>query len=80
MVNSDVPQMKQVKIWDVISGPYPCDIPDSVDVHYNLCKVEIERKIIHMEYFFDSFNDAYEMVKYFQSNIQPLEIEIDDRD
>mgnify|MGYP001166428351 FL=1 len=80
MVNSDVPQMKQVKIWDVISGPYPCDIPDSVDVHYNLCKVEIEGKIIHMEYFFDSFNDAYEMVKYFQSNIEPLEIEIDDRD
>ena len=80
MVNSDVPQMKQVKIWDVISGPYPCDIPDSVDVHYNLCKVEIEGKIIHMEYFFDSFNDAYEMVEYFQSNIQPLEIEIDDRD
>ena len=33
-----------------------------------------------MEYFFDSFNDAYEMVKYFQSNIEPLELEIDDRD
>ena len=50
MVNSDVPQMKQVKIWDVLSGPYPCDLPDDIDVHYNLCKVEIEGKIIHMSY------------------------------
>ena len=80
MANSDVVQMKQVKIWDVLSGPYPSDLPDEQDVHYNVCKVEIEGKVIQMEYFFDSFNDAYEMVKYFQSNIEPLELEIDDRD
>jgi len=77
MTNSDI-QDKPIKIWDVISGPYPFDHPDFDDVHYNLCKIEVDGKIDSMEYFFDTFNDAYEMVKYFQKNIDPIEIKIED--
>tara|TARA_R100000951_G_scaffold21442_1_gene17856 strand:+ start:457 stop:690 length:234 start_codon:yes stop_codon:yes gene_type:complete len=77
MTNSDI-QDKPIKIWDVISGPYPFDHPDLDDVHYNLCKIEVDGKIDSMEYFFDTFNDAYEMVKYFQKNIDPIEIKIED--
>ncbi len=77
MTNSDI-QNKTVKIWDVISGPYPCDIPDAEDVYFNLCKVEVDGKIESIEYFFDSFNEAYEMIKYFQKNIEPIEIEYGD--
>lgn len=77
MTNSDL-RNKQVKIWDVISGPYPCDLPGVEDVHFNLCKIEVDGKVESMEYFFDSFNDAYEMVKYFQKNIEPIELEFED--
>ncbi len=80
MVNSDIVDKKQVKIWDVISGPYPCDIPDNEDVHYNVCKIEVDGKIRQIEYFFGSFNSAYEMVKYFHSNIEPIEVEYNEDD
>lgn len=77
MVNSDL-RDKPVKIWDVISGPYPLEHPDLDDVHYNLCKVEVDGKVEDIEYFFDTFNDAYEMVKYFSKNIEPIEIKMED--
>jgi len=73
---------KNVKVWDVIEGPYsvkdvvpdaPSDLPE--DLHFNLCKVEKDGEIEDIELFFDDFNSAYEMVKYFKSNIEPLEIE-----
>ncbi|MAO25308.1 MAG: hypothetical protein CMJ25_31590 [Phycisphaerae bacterium] len=79
MVNSDVSN-KPVKIWDVISGPYPCEHPD-IDfhgTHFNLCKVEVNGKIENIEYFFESFDEAYEMIKYFSKNIEPIELEVED--
>jgi len=38
----------------------------------------VDGKVEDVEYFFDSFNDAYEMVKYFSKNIEPIEIEMED--
>jgi len=76
-INSDLPKSK-VKIWGVIEGPR--NIKDfepnlDSDIFMNLCKVEIDGKIENIEYYFDSFNDAYDMYKHFLSNIEPLEVE-----
>jgi|TARA_R110000796_G_scaffold95171_3_gene200324 hypothetical protein len=70
------------KIWGVIEGPfYAGDIEeDAKDMYINLCKVEIEGKIEHIEYYFQTRDDAYEMVKYFLTSIDPIEIEHDDDD
>ena len=73
MVNSDVREV--VKIWDVIDGPYPAGIPEREEAHYNVCKVEIGGWFGEIEYVFGSFNSAYEMVKYFQTNIEPIEVD-----
>lgn len=69
--------MDQVKIWDVQSGPYTDLDPDGEEYYYNLCKIEVNGKVLSREYYFDSFDDAYEMVKYFHKNIEPIELEID---
>tara|TARA_R110000822_G_scaffold10405_3_gene39492 strand:- start:1048 stop:1194 length:147 start_codon:yes stop_codon:yes gene_type:complete len=47
-------------------------------MYVNLCKVEIDGKIQHIEYYFQTRDDAYEMVKYFLTSIDPIEIESDD--
>jgi hypothetical protein len=75
MVNSDVREIRKLKIWDVISGPYAVEHPEFEGIHWNLCKVEVDNKIESKEFFFDSFNTAYEMVKYFHHNIDPIELE-----
>ena len=78
---------KSMKIWDVIEGPYsakdmmpdfPVPLPE--DLHFNLCKVEIDGKVEHIELFFNDFNSAYEMVTHFQTSIDPIEIEGDTED
>jgi len=76
MVNSDVREV--IKIWDVIDGPYPAGIPEREEAYYNVCKVELNGKISEIEYVFGSFNSAYEMVKYFQTNIEPIEVNSED--
>tara|TARA_R110000803_G_scaffold30350_5_gene68492 strand:- start:3134 stop:3367 length:234 start_codon:yes stop_codon:yes gene_type:complete len=77
MINSDL-KSEPVKIWGVISGPFEVDHPEIDIIYYNLCKVEVDGRIGNMEYFFDSFNDAYDMVKHFQTSIDPIEIETED--
>lgn len=76
MTNSDVPVIK-AKIWDVVDGPFPADIPIAPEVHYNLCKIEVDGKIEHTEFFFNTFDDAYEMVKHFHKSIEPIEVDYD---
>lgn len=75
---------KQIKIWGVIEGPfsvrdvYPdtnINIPE--EVHFNLCKVERSGKIEYQDLFFEDFNSAHDMVKYFKANIEPIEMEDD---
>ena len=72
----------KVKVWGIIEGPVSMggqlaennnEYPDNV--YMNLCKVEIESKIEHVEFFFESFDGAYEWVKHFQKSINPIEIE-----
>ena len=88
MTPSDIRTKKMMKIWDVIEGPYsvddilPEDLTESLplNLHFNLCKVEINGKIEHQEIFFSDFDSAYDMIRYFKKSIEPLEMEEEEVD
>ena len=40
-----------------------------------MCKVEVDKKIDEHNFWFDSLDGAYEWRKYFDKNIEPLELE-----
>ena len=61
----------KVKVWGVIEGPMGVDEGGEL-LYCNLCKIEINGKIEHGEYYFDNFDDAYEWVKHFQKFLEPL--------
>ena len=80
-VNSDLRKPK-VKIWGVVEGPISVSDIDDIDtnLYMNLCKVEVNGSIQHIEYFFDTMDDAYNMCKHFLTSIDPLEVELNDDD
>lgn len=64
-----------MKIHSVESGPW-----DDGEYIWNVCKVENDNKVFDMEIFFDSFDDAYTMVKHFAKSIDPLDLEWNEED
>ena len=66
-------------IWGVIDGPYFAyevwqdELLDD-DSCLLVCKVEQDGEIFDSEVWFDCFDSAYEFKKYFDTNIEPLEI------
>lgn len=59
-----------MKIYDVQSGPW-----DDGENIWNVCKVAKDGKVFDTELYFNSYDDAYELVKYFSKNITPLDFE-----
>jgi len=59
--------MDQMKIHNVISGPY-----DNGEDIWNVCLIETNGDLEEAELFYDSYDEAYEMVKHFTKSIQPL--------
>lgn len=64
-----------MKIWHVKDGPYQVD---GSDICWLVCLVEIEGKLETGELYYPSFDDAYEVKKYFDNNIEPLEYDQDE--
>jgi len=65
-----------MKIWHVVDGPYQVD---HSDIHWLVCLIEVtEGKLETTELYYPSFDDAYEVKKYFDKNIEPLEYNRDD--
>jgi len=69
----------KILIWGVVDGPYfayeVCQKePLGDDSCLLVCKVEENGKILDSEVWFDCFDSAYEVKKYFDTNIEPLEI------
>jgi hypothetical protein len=60
-----------LKIWNVVDGP----LEDEDEDIFNLCLVEYDGKVEQMEVYFENMSDAMAMVRYFKSNIEPLELE-----
>lgn len=59
-----------MKIYDVQSGPW-----DDGEYIWNVCKVEKDGKVFDTELYFDTYDDAYQLVKYFSKNITPINFE-----
>lgn len=69
-----------VKVWQILEGPISVDeIPEDEhpekSTHFCVCKAEINGKLEELNIWFESFDDAYLWQSYFQTYIEPLELE-----
>mgnify|MGYP003633167738 FL=1 len=70
-----------LKVWGIIEGPIHCeDLPERDDLAEEckfllVCKAEDNGKVFDQNFWFESLAGAYEWKKYFDKNIEPLEIE-----
>jgi len=71
-------------IWGIVDGPYLRDdfpeeelysagIPEEAEAML-VCKVEESGEVFLANYWYGSMDEAYEIKKYFDVNIEPLEI------
>lgn len=78
------PPKKKVVIWGIVEGPYLREdfpeeelyrlgIPDEVEAML-VCKVEEDGDVFLANYWYGSMDEAYEIKKYLDTNIEPLEI------
>ena len=69
---------EKMLVWDVVEGPIDIDdLPDEMPEGHNfvnVCKVEIDGEITHTNLWFETFDEAYEMVKHFNKSIEPIEV------
>ena len=68
----------KILIWDVLEGPIDIDdLPDEMPEGHNflnVCKAEVDGEIVHINFWFETFDEAYRWVKHFQTSIEPLEV------
>lgn len=65
-----------VKVHRVIEGPFP-DYED--EGYFNLCLAEFPNgDMENIELYFDTMNEAYEMVKKLSTTIEPIELNFSD--
>lgn len=74
------PEPPNLQIWGIIQGPVraedipDCDYPDeSVGM---VLKVSNGKDVFDAEFWFDSLDEAYEIVRHFQTKIEPLELDM----
>jgi len=78
------PTSAKTLIWDVTDGPYLRDdfpeeelweagIPPEADAML-VCRVEEGGEVFLANYWYGSMDEAYEVKKYFDVNIEPLEV------
>lgn len=70
--------MKPLRVYNVIEGPiHTLDIPDWDEPHgwLTVCLVEQENGAVEEEEIvFDTFDEAYEVVKWFKDQIIPFDV------
>ncbi len=76
------------KVWAMIEGPYhytdlpPEDIKDYPHVGeldwFAVCKVEVDGRLEDHDFFFESLDQAYQWKRYFDNNMEALEIDKSD--
>ena len=70
-----------IKVWGVTHGPTAVeDLPEDEfypeeSSHFLVCKTEVDGEIEHMHFWFENFDNAYELKKHFDKSIEPLEVE-----
>jgi len=73
------------KIWGIVEGPILIDeIPDEelegvpmTAQAMLVCRVEKDGQVGFEQYWYANPDDAYELVKYFSKNIEPLEVSLE---
>ena len=72
------PFTEKVQIWGVVEGPVMgSDIPDCMfpdEAAGLVLKVSNGKDVFDAEFWFDSLDDAYQIVRHFQSSIEPIEL------
>ena len=79
-----ITQENRVLIWGVVDGPYLRDdfpeeelyeagIPPAADAML-VCKIEENGQVFQVNYWYETMDEAYEVKKYFDTNMEPLEI------
>lgn len=70
----------KIKIWGVQHGPFhkddledPSHVPDDLE-YFIVAKAEVDGEIDELEFWFQNFNDAWAVVKHFQTKIDPIEV------
>jgi hypothetical protein len=72
------------KIWGIVEGPILIEeipdeelegVPMTAQVML-VCRVEKDGQVGFEQYWYASLDDAYELVKYFSKNIEPLEVSL----
>ena len=81
------PTSAKTYIWGVVAGPYLRDdfpeeelwnngIPEEAEAML-VCKIEESGEVSLVNYWYESMDEAYEVKKYFDVNMEPLEIRHD---
>jgi hypothetical protein len=75
---------KKVLVWEVLEGPYLRDEFDEDDLHEGGIPIGLDAMLVVMveedgvidtvNFWYDTEEDALEVVKYFKVNIGPLEV------
>lgn len=68
------------KIWRILEGPmaaeeFDGEIPDDGCTTVAICQAEINGKLVEINYWFEDPDDGLTWKKYFDTNIEPLEVE-----
>ncbi len=79
-----------MKIWAMTEGPFHyTDLPAQEIEDYPhvgelewfaVCKVEIDGELIDHEFFFETLDQVNQWKKYFDSHMEALEIDMNDKD
>jgi hypothetical protein len=80
------PPKPKTLIWGVVDGPYLReDFPEEELYHAGIpedseamlvCKVEESGEVFVVNFWYDTMNEAYEVKKYFDTNMEPLEVKL----
>jgi hypothetical protein len=70
----------KLQIWCILHGPISVDdmpeeeIPEGATDRsaYMVLKIAADDRVFDAEFWFDDMDDAYEIVKHFSTNIEPL--------
>jgi hypothetical protein len=75
---------KKVLVWEVLEGPYLRDEFDEDDLHEGGIPIGLDAMLVVMveedgvidtvNFWYDTEEDALEVVKFFKANIGPLEV------
>jgi hypothetical protein len=64
-------------IWGIVSGPYHREEVEDGDDELEwmlLMKVSIGDEVKHSQVWFESYEHVYQMQKYFNKNLEPIEV------